>query len=266
MNLKLLSTPLDINSVDFRLQSVNKGGYATILAYKDARVDMNRLDEVVGRGFWKREHIVINGSMYCRVSIYNEELNQWISMEDVGTESFTEKEKGLASDAFKRACFNWGIGRELYDYPFISVKLNKNEYDISKDQRGNDKASANYNFKLKEWKWNAVFENERIIHLSAIDQNNNQRFVWCLNSPQLQEKIEDVEKIEIKQEPKVNKKTLEDKNIDNLVAWSVENGKTIKDLETSVEMTLVQKAELVQKLKEAYKLINLSPDLEQTKA
>ena len=59
------------------------------------------------------------------------------------------------------------------------------------------------------------------------------------------------------------KKKLEDKNIDNLVAWSVENGKTIKDLETSVEMTLVLKAELVQKLKEAYKLKNLSPDYEQ---
>jgi hypothetical protein len=178
MDLKLLSTPLDINSVDFRLQSVNKGGYATILAYKDARVDMNRLDEVVGRGFWKREHIVINGSMYCRVSIYNEELNQWISMEDVGTESFTEKEKGLASDAFKRACFNWGIGRELYDYPPISVKLNPNEFDIVKDQRGHDKASANYNLKLKDWIWGAKFDNETIIQLAAKDQNGNVRFNW----------------------------------------------------------------------------------------
>ena len=56
MNLKDLSNPLPIESVDFRIQSINKGGYATILAYKDARVDMNILDRVCGVENWQREH------------------------------------------------------------------------------------------------------------------------------------------------------------------------------------------------------------------
>ena len=50
---------------------------------------------------------------------------QWIAKEDTGTESNTEKEKGLASDSFKRACFNWGIGRELYTAPFIYISADK---------------------------------------------------------------------------------------------------------------------------------------------
>jgi hypothetical protein len=123
-----LSDPLPISSIDFRVQSVNKGGYATILAYKDARVDMNRLDEVCGVENWKREHTRDNKN--CTVSIWDNSKQVWVSKEDTGTESNTEEEKGLASDSFKRACFNWGIGRELYDYPVISIKLLENEWQL----------------------------------------------------------------------------------------------------------------------------------------
>ena len=49
----------------------------------------------------------------------------WVWKQDVGVESFTEKEKGQASDSFKRACFNWGIGRELYSAPFIWISADK---------------------------------------------------------------------------------------------------------------------------------------------
>lgn len=90
------------------------------MAYKDARADMNRLDEVVGPLNWKREHSRDNHN--CIVSIWNEATQQWVGKEDCGTESNTEAEKGLASDSFKRACVNWGIGRELYDYPDIYIK------------------------------------------------------------------------------------------------------------------------------------------------
>ena len=117
MKLKDLKKPLEIKDIDFRIQSINKGKYATILAYKDARVDMNRLDEVVWAWLWKREHSDNNKN--CKVSIYNTDIKEWISKEDVGTESNTESEKWLASDSFKRACFNWGIWRELYDYRII---------------------------------------------------------------------------------------------------------------------------------------------------
>lgn len=93
----------------------------SILLYKDARCDMRLLDEVVGQMNWKREHRSIDGRLYCTVSIYDKERGEWVSKEDVGVESRTEAEKGQASDAFKRSCFNWGIGRELYTAPFIWI-------------------------------------------------------------------------------------------------------------------------------------------------
>ena len=77
---------------------------------------------------WKREHFDENTK--CRVSIWNDSIKEWVSKEDIGVESKTESEKGLASDSFKRACFNWGIGRELYDYPVISIKLKENEWQM----------------------------------------------------------------------------------------------------------------------------------------
>ena len=104
----------------------------SLLLYKDARCDQNILDEVVGPYYWKREHTRDNRN--CIVSIWSEGLQQWISKEDTGTESNTEREKGLASDSFKRACFNWGIGRELYTAPFVWIKAE--DCTIKKDSRG----------------------------------------------------------------------------------------------------------------------------------
>ena len=108
--------------IDVRVATVTAKG-VSLLLYKDARCDMNILDETVGPYNWKREHTRDNAN--CIVSIYDPEKKEWISKEDTGTESFTEKEKGLASDSFKRACFNWGIGRELYTAPFIYVSADK---------------------------------------------------------------------------------------------------------------------------------------------
>lgn len=172
MDLEKLREPLDISNVDFRVQSVNRGGYATILSYKDARVDMNRLDEVVGAGFWKREHF--DNNTRCRVSIYNKEIKEWVYKEDVGTKSNTEAEKGLSSDSFKRACFNFGIGRELYDYPVISIKLKQDEF---KEENG--KVKTTFNFKLRDWKWTNSFKAGVINSLKAIDNNGNVRFNWA---------------------------------------------------------------------------------------
>lgn len=170
MEIKDLSKPLPIENVDFRVQSINRGGYATILAYKDARVDMIRLDEVVGPLNWKREHIRDNQN--CIVSIWNKDIGQWVSKEDTGSESFTEKEKGLASDSFKRACFNWGIGRELYDYPVISVKLNANEFTVE-----GTKAKQTYELKIREWTWGSEFNDNGIItKLAAKDQKGVLRY------------------------------------------------------------------------------------------
>lgn len=109
---------LNADEIDVRVSTVSDKG-CSLLLYKDARCDMNILDEKVGAMNWQRSHTRDNAN--CIVSIWDEDKCQWISKEDTGTESFTEKEKGLASDSFKRACFNWGIGRELYTAPFIWV-------------------------------------------------------------------------------------------------------------------------------------------------
>ncbi len=121
-----LRKPLKISEVEFRQGRVS-GNKVSYLAYKDARVDQNRLDEVVGPGYWQRKHEVIDGNLYCSVGIYNPDINQWVWVQDVGTPSNFEAEKGAASDAFKRACFNLGIGRELYDYPKITIDLKPGE-------------------------------------------------------------------------------------------------------------------------------------------
>lgn len=113
---------LEANEIECRVAQTFRtktGTGLSLLLYKDARVDQNILDETVGAMNWQRHHSRDNAN--CTVSIWDEEKKQWIEKEDTGTESNTEKEKGLASDSFKRACFNWGIGRELYTAPFIYV-------------------------------------------------------------------------------------------------------------------------------------------------
>lgn len=109
---------LNANEIDVRVAQI-ASNYCTLLLYKDARVDMNILDETVGSMNWQKRYLRDNAN--CVVGIWDYEKKQWIEKEDTGTESFTEAEKGLASDSFKRACFNWGIGRELYTAPSIFI-------------------------------------------------------------------------------------------------------------------------------------------------
>jgi hypothetical protein len=119
---------LKADEIDVRIAQVKKNG-VSLLLYKDARVDMDILDETVGAMNWKRSHTRDNAN--CIIEIWDDTKKQWISKEDTGTESFSEKEKGLASDSFKRAGFNWGIGRELYTSPFIWVNAEDTEiYEV----------------------------------------------------------------------------------------------------------------------------------------
>lgn len=135
---------LKASEIDCRISTVKSNGISLLL-YKDARVDQNVLDEAVGPFNWQRSHEVIDGNLYCTVSIYDAEKGIWVSKQDVGKESYTEKEKGQASDSFKRACFNWGIGRELYTAPFIWI------------------SSSNCN--INGTKCNDKFEVAKMIHL-----------------------------------------------------------------------------------------------------
>ncbi|GAA0817558.1 hypothetical protein [Clostridium tertium] len=166
---KLVFRPLKETEIDVRVQSVTEKG-CILLLYKDARCDMNILDETVGPMNWKREHTRDNAN--CIVSLWDEEKEQWVSKEDTGTESNTEKEKGQASDSFKRACFNWGIGRELYTSPFIWVKKDDcNMYSI-KGNNGKDIWKCNDKFFVEAIKYD---ENKNIIALSIKNTASKKR-------------------------------------------------------------------------------------------
>lgn len=170
---KLVFRPLKETEIDVRVQSVTEKG-CILLLYKDARCDMNILDETVGPMNWKREHTRDNAN--CIVSLWDEEKYQWVSKEDTGTESNTEKEKGQASDSFKRACFNWGIGRELYTSPFIWVKKDDcNMYSIN-GNNGKDIWKCNDKFEVEKI---AYDENKNITGLS-IKNNNTKKRVFLM--------------------------------------------------------------------------------------
>jgi len=114
---------LKADEVELRIGSISRDGKGlSLLLYKNARCDMNILDETIGSESWQREHYECKGNLFCRVGIRDKNTGEWVYKSDCGTESNTEKEKGEASDSFKRACTNWGIGRELYTSPFVWIK------------------------------------------------------------------------------------------------------------------------------------------------
>lgn len=168
---------LRADEIDCRISTVKETGLSLLL-YKDARCDMNVLDETVGPFNWKRAHSRDNAN--CTVSIWDDSKYDWVSKEDTGTESNTEAEKGLASDSFKRACFNWGIGRELYTAPFIWIKsgLFRDKYDKFEVQEIKivDKkivALAIYNRTLKK---TVYTYGDTEAHVDAPDEDNSGGF------------------------------------------------------------------------------------------
>ena len=115
---------LKADEIECRVSVIKENGLSLLL-YKDARVDQKILDETFGIFGWKRSHQSIEGNLYCTVEILDKENGEWVAKQDVGTTGYAEKEKSQASDSFKRACFNWGIGRELYTAPFIWIPVGK---------------------------------------------------------------------------------------------------------------------------------------------
>lgn len=114
---------LEPDDIEVRVQQVTEKG-CSLLLYKTARCDMRILDEAVGQENWDCEYSSVNGYLFCTVGIRCELPSgetSWVYKSDTGTPSNMEPEKGHASDAFKRACTKWGIGRELYTAPFIWV-------------------------------------------------------------------------------------------------------------------------------------------------
>jgi hypothetical protein len=164
------------DEIDCRVQSVKPKGLVLLL-YKDARVDQNILDETVGTENWQREHYECKGNLFCRVAIDTNAQKEnaeprWVWKADCGVESNTEAQKGEASDSFKRACFNWGIGRELYTAPFIWIPATKCNIENGKCY---DK------FEVEK----IVIENKTIVALSILNTSSKaeklserRAFVW----------------------------------------------------------------------------------------
>lgn len=168
---------LTADEIECRVQTVKKTPkpYCILLLYKNARCDMKILDETFGTFRWQRKHYECKNNLFCSVGIKTES-EEWVWKDDCGAESYTEKEKGEASDSFKRACFNWGIGRELYTAPFIYVQLDENEFD--KD----DKLKTRFNVKSI-----TISDEKTITSLEITDNNNKARFVFDENKKPVKE-------------------------------------------------------------------------------
>ena len=159
---------LRADEIECRVAQAKESG-VSILLYKDARCDQNILDETVGPMNWQRIHTRDNAN--CIVSIWDEKKQLWVNKEDTGTESNTEKEKGLASDSFKRACFNWGIGRELYTAPFIWIKA----ADCTALKQDRDKWKCFDSFEVEK----ILIENKKIVAVAIKNTKSGKRcFIW----------------------------------------------------------------------------------------
>lgn len=182
MDLKFRT--LEAEEIDCRVSQI-ASNWLTLLLYKDARVDQNILDETVGAMNWQKKYLRDNAN--CIVEIWDEDKKQWVEKEDTGTESFSEAEKGLASDSFKRACFNWGIGRELYTSPSIFIfpkkemgkktkKFDENGeliYEPEFFQKDNGKYDTKTRFKVDLIKYDGK---KNITDLVIKDNKGNTRF------------------------------------------------------------------------------------------
>lgn len=172
------------DEIDVRVASIDKT-WCTLLLYKDARVDMNVLDETVGSMNWQKRYVRENAN--CIVAIWDEEKKQWVEKEDTGTESFSEAEKGLASDSFKRACFNWGIGRELYTSPTIFVTPRKDMAPTKKtDEEANEffEKNGKYTTKTRFYVDYISYEGRNIQGLVIRDNKGNIRFEQLTDAEQ----------------------------------------------------------------------------------
>lgn len=165
----MIKTPrtLTEDEIEVRVQSIAEGRgnrrgryYAALLLYKDARCDMRLLDETFGPYNWQRDHKTENGNLFCGVGVWDAEKGQWIWKWDAGSESNQEAEKGHASDSFKRAGVNWGIGRELYTAPHIMIELTDGEYYT--DQNGKARLK-NQKYSVAEIGYNDRREISRLV-------------------------------------------------------------------------------------------------------
>lgn len=147
--------------ISCRVQQINVNGLSLLL-YVTSRAGQNLLDELYGPLGWQRTHSIIGNELYCTISVWDNEKKLWVNKQDVGTESFTEKEKGRASDSFKRACVNFGIGRELYSAPYIWIPAESVTLKEIKSKNGDSKYTTYDKFTVKSISYNDMKEIDSI--------------------------------------------------------------------------------------------------------
>ena len=190
---------LRADEIECRVGTVNEKGLSLLL-FKDARVDQKILDETFTPFGWRRTHQSIDGNLYCTVEIWDKEKCQWIAKQDVGTTSYSEKEKGQASDSFKRACFNWGLGRELYTAPFIWIPAG-----IASIQQKGDRYITTDRFSVDSISYN---EEREISGLVILNGKKNKVFE-LKQKEETQKKREAKKKTEAKDIAEAQRKALE---------------------------------------------------------
>lgn len=161
---------LRADEIECRISQIKDSGLSLLL-YKTARTDANLLDETVGEDRWTNDFKLIDGVLFGGIGIDYGQNFVW--KWDAGVESNTEAEKGRASDAFKRAGFKHGIGRELYTAPFIWIPSDK----CSITER-NGKLVCYDNFSVGEIKYG---DNEEIVLLTIL-KGTTPVFKWTKGS------------------------------------------------------------------------------------
>ena len=212
---------LTSDEIECRISVIQENGLSLLL-YKDARCDMNILDETVGEMNWKKSYSRDNRN--CTVSLWDAEKKEWIGKEDTGTESNTESEKGLASDSFKRACFNWGIGRELYTAPFIWIPADKCKIY---EERGKLKCRDRFDVLSITYD-----DTERISGLQIVKEKTGE-VVYTLGQKNTQGATEDakIENVKIgKTKAKALQKEIEENGVDPSFAMTLFKVKNLADL------------------------------------
>lgn len=233
---------LKANEIEVRVQQVTEKG-AQLLVYKDSRCDKRILDETFGILGWKNKYEEIKGNLYCTISIWDDDSKQWVDKCDCGVESFSEKEKGEASDAFKRAGFNVGIGRELYTRIFYfanvpTVKNEKGKFDLKNKYE---------KFRVSEIETNE--EQEKIEKIKIVDSKDKVVFSYGYKKPEITEITEtpkptnESAKTTKKEEKLATPKTITDaqkKLINTLLSKQEDREQAKKDLYAKFNITTIK--------------------------
>ncbi len=165
---------LEADDIEVRIQQACKGNKALALLYKTSRTDMRILDNVFGVYGWKDEYKEIKGNLYCGISIYDKEKQEWITKWDCGIESQQEdgnERKAEASDATKRCAVKIGIGRELYSAPMIFI--NTATEVVGKTPKGKDKYGLVNPYEKYKVSYITYNEKREIASLEIVDSKGN---------------------------------------------------------------------------------------------